>query len=104
MAEYTLNLFDPAAEPPKQERGTITVSVEELTQTRNLVSHPLHASLPVTRAVACEMLAWLLFNSPRRVLPARIFLLSSRCFVVLATRNARSPTSRRLSLAPRSLD
>jgi hypothetical protein len=79
MAEYTLNLFDPAAEPPKQERGTITVSVEELTQTRNLVSHPLYASLPVTRAVACEMLAWLLFNSPRRVLPARIFLLSSRC-------------------------
>jgi len=38
MAEYTLNLFDPAAEPPKPERGTITVSVEELTQTRNLVS------------------------------------------------------------------
>ena len=37
MADYTLNLFDPAAEPPKAERGTITVSVEELTQTRNLV-------------------------------------------------------------------
>jgi hypothetical protein len=37
MADYSLNLFDPTAEPPKAERGTITVSVEELTQTRNLV-------------------------------------------------------------------